>query len=95
MLLPYPEIYGVLALAGRLRDTQLPHHGHRVVSFPALYELAVRDTHDLHPGQRHPVAGGGDARKLPFVGASVRSTRSYLIPLGYLVLNLDVEIREG
>jgi hypothetical protein len=41
MPLPHPEVRGFLALASRLHYAQLPHHGHRVVSFPALHELAV------------------------------------------------------
>ena len=95
MPLPHPQVRGFLALAGRLHDAQLPHHGHRVVAFPALHELAVGDTYDLHSRQCHPVVGWSDARKLPFVGAGARPAGNYLIPFSYLILDLEVQIREG
>ena len=41
------------------------------------------------------VASGGDARKLPSVGAGARPAGRYLIPISYLILNLYVEIGEG
>src|SRR5215203_494010 len=73
----------------------LLHHAQSVIVVPGFCDLTVGNAVDGRPHNRNPIARGADAHKIAFVGATSHPARCYPVSLGYLILDLNVDVGEG
>jgi hypothetical protein len=76
-------------------DAHLPQQTHRVELAPVLDDLAVGQTHDVHPHRLHPSAGWSYPHEFSFVGAAQDPTERHLFPFPEAVGLGHAQVGEG
>ena len=85
-----------MAAGGRLsKDAELPQKAQQIDLLPVLGELAVSNPVQVHRGDPHRPAGGGDPGERAPVGAGGAPSGRDLVTFGQLVQDLNDQVREG
>src|SRR3954470_8804103 len=85
-----------LCRGGRLAaETELLEHPERVPVAPGLDDLAVVDPVDAYTTDLAALAGAGHSHQVTIVGAPGNPASNDFVALGNLVLDGDLQVREG
>src|SRR5262245_52298448 len=74
-------------LSHRRDNAELLHEAQSVVDTPLLRNLAIGEAENPHPRYHYRLAGRGNARQVPLVGAAHRPAGHNLVPFGHHILN--------